>query len=86
MPTRERRQHPRKTADAERVVSKLVKATTAKTSAGSANYLVDAFADELMGNASFYEILRFAVEVLSGKGPPEKRARTWLKKSLRYRR
>jgi hypothetical protein len=69
-----------------RTVAKLEKAALAKTPAGRANYLTDAIFDEFLENAGLDEIAHFLVEMGLGRGEPQTRVETWLRKALKYRR
>ena len=69
-----------------RIASKLAKAALAKTTLGRANYLTDAFFEELLQNKTLDEAAHLLAEVALGKGSILQRLQRWERKSRKYRR
>jgi hypothetical protein len=80
--TRKRARKP----DPDKVLSKLVKALTAKTDLGRTNYLIDAGLGEILQNPQLDEFAHLIAELKLGKGTPEQRLRRWAKKRRKYGR
>jgi len=67
------------------MADKLLKALQAKTPQGRANYVIDAFAEELMHDPVLDSILHGLNEVGFTEGPLDKKLQSYIRKMLRYR-
>ena len=63
---------------------KLLKALQAKTTAGRANYLIDAIVEEGLGRKDLDAVLHAFVDLGLTEGPESKRIERWVRKSIRY--
>jgi hypothetical protein len=76
---------PKRKVITKKMADKLVKALNAKTPQGRANYLIDAFAEEVMHDPLLDSILHGLNEVGLAQGPMDKKIQKYIKKTLRYR-
>ena len=67
------------------MANKLLKALQAKTPQGRANYVIDAFAEELMHDPVLDSILHGLNEVGFAEGPLDKKLQSYIRKLLQYR-
>ncbi len=67
-----------------RMQDKLLKAMQAKTTAGRANYLIDAVAEEWLGDYELDALLHAFVDLGLTKGTDAERIARWIGKSIRY--
>ncbi len=63
---------------------KLLKALQAKTTAGRANYLIDAIAEEGLGDYELDALLHAFVDLGLTEGTDAQRIERWIRKSIRY--
>jgi hypothetical protein len=64
---------------------KLLKALTAKTPEGRANYLIDLVAEEGLHDPMLDSILHAVNEVGFGKGALDLRLQRWIRKTLKHK-
>jgi hypothetical protein len=69
----------------KKVQDKLIKALNAKTPQGRANYVIDAFAEEVMHDPLLDSILHGLNEVGFSGGPLDRKLVKYIKKTLQYR-
>ncbi len=76
---------PRRKIVTKQMADKLAKALYAKTPQGRYNYLIDAVAEEGFHDEVLDSILHGINEVGLGPGPMDRKLRSYIKKTLRYR-
>ncbi len=75
------KRHPRMT---RRMEDKLLKAMQAKTTAGRANYLIDAVAEEWLRDYDLDALLHAFVDLGLTDGTDAQKFKRWIMKSIRY--